>query len=120
MFPPALVGRLLWYCFCQVVIPDKSKRIIAGNHVVGIAKSQFLTMAVKGVPRVDNDFNLRPRFNIREQCLVKIWADRQDFTGCLYILSLIGVWDVNASDRKSTRLNSSHVKISYAVFCLKN
>src|SRR5690606_40200089 len=26
---------------------------------------------------------------------------------------------LNASDRKSTRLNSSHVKISYAVFCLK-
>src|SRR5690606_41270830 len=25
----------------------------------------------------------------------------------------------NVSDRKSTRLNSSHVKISYAVFCLK-
>src|SRR5690606_40491990 len=27
-------------------------------------------------------------------------------------------WSV-ASDRKSTRLNSSHVKRSYAVFCLK-
>src|SRR5690606_41587179 len=26
---------------------------------------------------------------------------------------------VDALDRKSTRLNSSHVKISYAVFCLK-
>src|SRR5690606_40164735 len=26
---------------------------------------------------------------------------------------------VTARDRKSTRLNSSHVKISYAVFCLK-
>src|SRR5207302_8621111 len=26
---------------------------------------------------------------------------------------------VNMTDRKSTRLNSSHVKISYAVFCLK-
>src|SRR5690625_5509179 len=25
----------------------------------------------------------------------------------------------NCSDRKSTRLNSSHVAISYAVFCLK-
>src|SRR5690606_41959750 len=25
----------------------------------------------------------------------------------------------NTEDRKSTRLNSSHVKISYAVFCLK-
>src|SRR5690606_40450966 len=30
-------------------------------------------------------------------------------------------WDVSFADRdrKSTRLNSSHVKISYAVFCLK-
>src|SRR5690606_41142726 len=27
--------------------------------------------------------------------------------------------DVAKKDRKSTRLNSSHVKISYAVFCLK-
>src|SRR5690606_41558816 len=26
---------------------------------------------------------------------------------------------INGLDRKSTRLNSSHVKISYAVFCLK-
>src|SRR5690606_42125006 len=26
---------------------------------------------------------------------------------------------VHRADRKSTRLNSSHVKISYAVFCLK-
>src|SRR5690606_41605039 len=27
--------------------------------------------------------------------------------------------DRSGTDRKSTRLNSSHVKISYAVFCLK-
>src|SRR5690606_41373794 len=27
--------------------------------------------------------------------------------------------NIAALDRKSTRLNSSHVKISYAVFCLK-
>src|SRR5439155_26308472 len=30
-----------------------------------------------------------------------------------------GMMTVRASDRKSTRLNSSHVAISYAVFCLK-
>src|SRR5690606_42020234 len=32
-----------------------------------------------------------------------------------------GYWEdrVAYEDRKSTRLNSSHVKISYAVFCLK-
>src|SRR5690606_42139286 len=28
-------------------------------------------------------------------------------------------WITASGDRKSTRLNSSHVKISYAVFCLK-
>src|SRR5690606_41930837 len=34
----------------------------------------------------------------------------------LAILSIVGLYSL---DRKSTRLNSSHVKISYAVFCLK-
>src|SRR5690606_41862268 len=31
----------------------------------------------------------------------------------------LAVLDIRGIDRKSTRLNSSHVKISYAVFCLK-
>src|SRR5438067_7498732 len=38
------------------------------------------------------------------------------------IFFMAGVWKVfqtPAIDRKSTRLNSSHVSISYAVFCLK-
>src|SRR5690606_41065787 len=30
----------------------------------------------------------------------------------------VGAWPSSDRDRKSTRLNSSHVKISYAVFCL--
>src|SRR5690606_41159578 len=29
------------------------------------------------------------------------------------------IYELGRKDRKSTRLNSSHVKISYAVFCLK-
>src|SRR5690606_40244325 len=33
--------------------------------------------------------------------------------------AVVGVATVSGADRKSTRLNSSHVKISYAVFCLK-
>src|SRR5437870_6005496 len=32
---------------------------------------------------------------------------------------MVGVMGVLCGDRKSTRLNSSHVAISYAVFCLK-
>src|SRR5690554_7521597 len=31
----------------------------------------------------------------------------------------VGLTVVGLEDRKSTRLNSSHVRISYAVFCLK-
>src|SRR3712207_7852025 len=31
----------------------------------------------------------------------------------------VGDMDVQQRDRKSTRLNSSHANISYAVFCLK-
>src|SRR5438874_11563164 len=34
-------------------------------------------------------------------------------------VAAIGAIAVAPSDRKSTRLNSSHVEISYAVFCLK-
>src|SRR5439155_21264002 len=34
-------------------------------------------------------------------------------------VDVIGSWTEPRSDRKSTRLNSSHVAISYAVFCLK-
>src|SRR5690606_39912506 len=33
--------------------------------------------------------------------------------------ALLRHYDRHRRDRKSTRLNSSHVKISYAVFCLK-
>src|SRR2546426_9230228 len=35
------------------------------------------------------------------------------------LANLVGVEAVGALDRKSTRLNSSHLVISYAVFCLK-
>src|SRR5690554_7567527 len=36
---------------------------------------------------------------------------------CIPILNVFGF--LQNKDRKSTRLNSSHVRISYAVFCLK-
>src|SRR5947207_7285191 len=44
------------------------------------------------------------------QDIVAIYADR----GASIVLAVLGILD-----RKSTRLNSSHTVISYAVFCLK-
>src|SRR5690554_7420583 len=37
----------------------------------------------------------------------------------IYLTMSTGTANANRTDRKSTRLNSSHVRISYAVFCLK-
>src|SRR5436305_9849578 len=46
------------------------------------------------------------------------WAEWEDpFPKPCYLFALVA-GDLKA-DRKSTRLNSSHVRISYAVFCLK-
>src|SRR2546427_9545074 len=39
--------------------------------------------------------------------------------GAAALREKIREWDGEARDRKSTRLNSSHSQISYAVFCLK-
>src|SRR5690606_40708546 len=49
---------------------------------------------------------------------VAVQLDAEVGTGDL-ILTLKVEGTAAAPDRKSTRLNSSHVKISYAVFCLK-
>src|SRR5690606_41355521 len=45
--------------------------------------------------------------------------ERPTIDNTLKALELSGQELDRVSDRKSTRLNSSHVKISYAVFCLK-
>src|SRR3989442_7629126 len=39
--------------------------------------------------------------------------------GLALLGELVELLSVKEGDRKSTRLNSSHVRISYAVFCLK-
>src|SRR3989442_9292287 len=45
----------------------------------------------------------------------------KDFVGGRHMFDLLSNsdWLSFLGDRKSTRLNSSHVRISYAVFCLK-
>src|SRR5690606_40991972 len=48
------------------------------------------------------------------------WVSRGSIQSVPVRLSMTSTWyKPSGLDRKSTRLNSSHVKISYAVFCLK-
>src|SRR5690349_22829903 len=49
----------------------------------------------------------------------KAEIDPVEFRYALGYVTLVEVERAPARDRKSTRLNSSHVEISYAVFCLK-
>src|SRR5207302_11158288 len=60
--------------------------------------------------RVGEDCVLWPGAVVREHCIL---GDRV----ILQPNAVVG--SDGFGDRKSTRLNSSHVKISYAVFCLK-
>src|SRR5258707_11920098 len=46
-------------------------------------------------------------------------ADSRPVTWRMSAISLSGPGGGGGGDRKSTRLNSSHANISYAVFCLK-
>src|SRR5690606_41162744 len=52
---------------------------------------------------------------------VNAWVEKSG--DLLFYIGKTDTWSENGRllkvDRKSTRLNSSHVKISYAVFCLK-
>src|SRR3989442_2001106 len=47
---------------------------------------------------------------------VRPWQMRTGTNSCFVFGSIFAA---SKRDRKSTRLNSSHVRISYAVFCLK-
>src|SRR5690606_41758549 len=81
-------------------------RSVAGLRVVGGGRRQ----ADRGVELVDRAVGLDPR-------IVLAHAAAAEEAG-VSLVSRSGV-DAKRQDRKSTRLNSSHVKISYAVFCLK-
>src|SRR3712207_8637415 len=64
-------------------------------------------------------FELRPRIGLTSAALAQR-IEPTERTGDVVVSAgdaVVGRW--REQDRKSTRLNSSHANISYAVFCLK-
>src|ERR1039458_10652556 len=58
------------------------------------------------------------RFRLEFGGLDQVKEECREVRGVTFLETL--AWDIRyALDRKSTRLNSSHLGISYAVFCLK-
>src|SRR3989442_9622540 len=83
-------------------IKDSPKRLDAAKKMLkdmgGELKQFYLTMGAHDI--------------------VTVMEAPSDETAAKFILMLSAGGNVR-TDRKSTRLNSSHVRISYAVFCLK-
>src|SRR5690554_1265880 len=74
------------------------------------------------VLEVFHDVDLNPQHDsIRYRLKTKIGEEFVDNSGRRARKFFQSKYDLNSGnlDRKSTRLNSSHVRISYAVFCLK-
>src|SRR5699024_11465188 len=72
---------------------------------------------------------IQPTQGMQEKWGGGIWANYIAFFSDPFVFDSVWItlrlalpaalFNVLAADRKSTRLNSSHVSISYAVFCLK-
>src|SRR5256885_6260993 len=77
------------------------------NHLI---LAFFFFLMIRRPPR-STLFPYTTLFRSRHWAL-RLWAAR-------YTVSLRGTREKEPRDRKSTRLNSSHLVISYAVFCLK-
>src|SRR5207302_10742693 len=84
------------------------------------------TLAARGVPLVEDDLYGDLYFGSSRPRAAKSFDQRGLVLHCgSFSKTLAPGWRVGwvaagrFRDRKSTRLNSSHVKISYAVFCLK-
>src|SRR5688500_19249820 len=81
-----------------------------GKDVVGYSNETIIETAKRhgvAIPHLCYKEGLRPDGNCRA-CMVEIRGERVLAPSCC-----------RKPDRKSTRLNSSHLVISYAVFCLK-
>src|SRR5256885_8761947 len=91
-----------WYPYFKVVESEQgAEAIVDGRRMIMIGSNNYL--------------GLTNHLKVKEAV---ISAVKRYGTGCTGSRYLNGTLSLHV-DRKSTRLNSSHLVISYAVFCLK-
>src|SRR5690554_7443243 len=94
-----LIGKNIDYSFSKNYFNNKFKK-------EGIENAQYINFDIDNIGKLNNIFKQKNQgYNVTIP----------------YKEAVIPYLDAlnNHADRKSTRLNSSHVRISYAVFCLK-
>src|SRR5262245_16135800 len=105
----ALAGKYLAFALGQEEYGLPVLKVREIIKVMDITQVPQVAAHVRGV------INLRGKVIPIIDLRLKFGFPAQDYTERTCII----VVDVSLSDRKSTRLNSSHLGISYAVFCLK-
>src|SRR4051812_49878639 len=95
---------------------EKADAVIVGAGAAGAVFAAVLSRAGKHVVVLEQG----PDWRLSDLISSDIWARRLRGSGPAIVYEgrhPVGRTDVE--DRKSTRLNSSHMSISYAVFCLQ-
>src|SRR5437899_4130451 len=100
------------------------KSLFAGDRAaVGKLFHDDIVYWVAGAPRIGGEWrgregvldalwNREPGLGAADWVSEDVWRDWYDAEDRVIV-------EIQSRDRKSTRLNSSHLGISYAVFCLK-
>src|SRR5690554_7030390 len=94
------------------------------THSIGMAKELMNHEKATGEKAqwTNSMFGGMPAFQIRGDSSANLFSYVNKITRLgfpYYTVAIVFLYLLGFLDRKSTRLNSSHVRISYAVFCLK-
>src|SRR5690606_40183390 len=103
---------------CQLIVDIQRPRLCPYTTLFRSANSEAVALAARwqSVARIAES-----AFAIAEEQLVDpIVLCDEHHVGVAVAVEVRAQDMLGVIDRKSTRLNSSHVKISYADFCLKN
>src|SRR5207249_6708906 len=99
----------------QLLIASLLVLTVRGKVAAQQAATDLLAQGMRAYQSLDYD----QAAAILRRGLARTTGDTLSAVERLQALTYLGATELREGDRKSTRLNSSHVSISYAVFCLK-
>src|SRR5690606_15787524 len=106
--------------FKEVTLNLSPNLILGTGYTIVVSGASDCAGNVMQTANLTFGIGAKPGFN--EVIITEIMADEIPVVQAANALSGFEYLEIfnptNKTDRKSTRLNSSHVKISYAVFCL--
>src|SRR5437870_10029262 len=128
LLTPCLVVLVLWHEVLVILqpgsvvqdLPDRDLPAVLGKIRKDVGQTSFILQLP--IVHEQHDRHCGELFGDRSQAKIRAPTNRATGSQVGYTIATLEDYVSilhNQQDRKSTRLNSSHVAISYAVFCLK-